>query len=47
MAGTWDNEDRVMMAAVMHDNEASAEDYGDRVVTSFSSEKDLINTYQP
>ena len=31
MAGAWDDEDRVMMAAVMHDNEVSAEDYGDRV----------------
>ncbi len=26
-----DNEDRVTTAAAMYDNEASAEDYGDRV----------------
>ena len=31
MAGAVDNEDRVTMAAVMYDGEASAEDYGDRV----------------
>ena len=31
MAGAVDNEDRVTAAAAMYDNEASAEDYGDRV----------------
>ena len=31
MAGAVDNEDRVTMAAAMYDDEASAEDYGDRV----------------
>ncbi len=31
MAGTVDNEDRVTTAAAMYDNEASAENYGDRV----------------
>ena len=31
MAGAMDNEDRVTAAAAMYDNEASAEDYGDRV----------------
>jgi len=31
MAGAVDNEERVTAAAAMYDNEASAEDYGDRV----------------
>jgi len=31
MAGAVDNEDRVTAAAAMYDDEASAEDYGDRV----------------
>ncbi len=31
MAGTVDNEDRVTTAVAMYDNEASAEDFGDRV----------------
>ena len=31
MMGMVDNEDRVTMAAAIYNNEASAEDYGDRV----------------
>ena len=31
MAGAVDNEDRVTMVAAMYNDEASAEDYGDRV----------------
>jgi hypothetical protein len=31
MAGTVDNKDRVTMVAAMYNNEAPAEDYGDRV----------------
>ena len=31
MVGAVDNEDRVTVVAAMYDDEASAEDYGDRV----------------